>query len=120
MNPPTFKDLLDFVLENKKDKTFLGMTTMHIINLLQVGIQAGTLLYMQNSTGKICGMILAEKREDKKILFVTENLAMNIGNLKQFAAIAKQRWPKHKLEWLKHNIPKKHPTELIYSKLGIL
>lgn len=116
---PTFKDLLDFVIENKKDKTFLNMTTMRIIGLLQEGINQGTLLYHTDLTGKIDGMILAEKRLPEKILFVTENLAMNIKNLKQFAAIARDRFPAYHLQWLKHGIHKQHPTERIYAKLGV-
>lgn len=120
MNPPTFKNLLDFVLANKSNKTFLGMTKMHIIHLLQAGIQEGTLLYNQDSTGKIDGMILAEKRDKDKILFITENLSMNMHNLQTFASVAKQRWPEYRLEWLKHGKHKQHPTERIYNKLGIL
>jgi len=119
MTPPTLKDLVEFVLENKKDKTFIDMTTMRIINLLQAGVQEGTMLYHQDSTGKIVGMILAEKREEEKILFVTENLSMNLNTLKEFAKIAKQRWPDYTLQWLKRGIHKHHSTQRTYEHLSL-
>ena len=119
MSSPTFKDLLDFVLANKSNKTFLDMTTMHIISLLQKGIEEGTLLYHQDSEGKVIGMVLAERRDKEGILFVTENLSMNLATLKIFSRMANKRWPHLNLQWYKHNILKKHSTEKFYDKMSI-
>jgi len=114
---PQFKDLYEFVLANKTDKTFLGYNDMQIASLLITGIKEGTLLYALNSSNKISGMILASKDDESKYLFITENLAMNLKTLKEFAKVAKERWPDYSLRWKKHGINKQHNTERVYSKL---
>lgn len=119
MKRHTLKDVFDFVLENKKDKTFIGMSDTQILIALRDGLQAGTLLYSVNDNEEISGMILAEIRPDTGVLFVTENLAMNLRTLKAFATMAKSRRPDLKLEWLKHGIHKRHNTDKIYAKLAI-
>lgn len=114
----TFKELVDFVMEHKGTKTFMGYTEIHILNLLHDALEAGTLFYNVNNEGKIDGMIMAELRPNN-ILFVTENLSMNMHNLQIFAAKAHKQWPHHRLEWLKHGIHKQHDTTKFYEKLGI-
>lgn len=116
---PQFKDLYEFVLANKTDKTFLNYNDMEIAGLLIKGIQEGTLLYSLSLDNKISGMILASKNDDSKYLFVTENLAMNLKTLKEFAKIAKERWPDYTLRWKKHGIYKQPNTERVYSKLNL-
>jgi hypothetical protein len=120
MNTPTFKELYEFVLSNKKDKVFTECSNEQIQNELISGIKNNTLAYAINEENKIVGMILAEKREESKILFVTRNLAMSLSILKRFAKMAKDRFPDYKLEWLKHNIHKTHNTDKIYTKLGAI
>ena len=114
---PTFKDLFDFVLANKGTRTFMGYSEERIFSMLKEGIDAQTLLYAQDSLGKIIGMILAIKDDKQKILFVTENLAMSLSTLKQFASIAKERFPDYKLEAIRHKGHRKFNTSKLYSKL---
>jgi hypothetical protein len=118
MYTPTFKDLLDFVLKNKTNKVFIGCSVYHIAHELEAGISNETLLYNLDSTGNITGMILAEKDDSRKLLFITRNLAMSLAVLKEFARIAKERFPDYTLEWKKNGIHKKHNTLKIYEKLN--
>jgi hypothetical protein len=64
-------------------------------------------------------MVLFEDRPSEGILFITENLALTLSNLKAFAKVVKEKWPTRRLEWLKHGIHKKHNTDKIYQKLTV-
>ena len=112
----TFKDLLDFILKNKNDKVFLGFSDAQIAYAIKEGIDNGTLLYSVSSNGNLDGMILAKENKVDKILFITENLAVSMSNLKQFAKIAMERWPGYKLEFLKHNKHKIQDLEILYKR----
>ena len=117
MKSLTLGDVLDFVLANKGNKTFLGMSKERIGYLLQKGMHDETLLVSVDNQGNINGMILAEIRPEQKVLFIIENLAMTKANLCMFARIGKIRFPGLKLEWLKNGKHKQHNTDKIYSKL---
>lgn len=112
---PVFRDLVNFVLKNKADKSFIGLPDDTIIMMLNLGVQHNLLFYACDDK-EITGMILAEKHPSD-VLFVTANLSMNISNLRKFAAKAKLMYPTLKLEWLKRGIHKKHSTDRIYKKL---
>lgn len=115
----TLKDMFDFVLKNKKDKTFLGMNDTEILIALREGLLNGILLYSFNDKEEIDGMILAEISKESGTIFVVENLAMSLANLKKFAKKSKETWPEYKLEWLKHGIHKTHDTKKFYKKLRL-
>ena len=117
---PTFKDLWDFVILNKKDKVFTNCTESDIFNELSEGITNGTLFYHTDSEGNIIGMILARKEPGHvDTLHVLENLAMSMTTLKIFAKEAKKRWPNYKLIWEKHGQFKQHNTEKFYKRLHV-
>jgi hypothetical protein len=115
---PTFGDLIDFVLFNKSDKTFIGYSISGIVEKLHKAVNNGTFYYTVNSIGMINGMIIATKHEDTKILFIDENLAMNKINLIKFAKRAKEEFKGYKLEWYKHGIHKMPNTNKVYEKLS--
>ena len=85
MNTPTIKDLIDFILLNKKDKVFKGCSENRIANEVLVGLVENTLCYATDEQGKLIGMLLAEKDVKHKRLFVTRNLAMSLKTLRLFA-----------------------------------
>lgn len=116
---PTFGDLVKFVLENKTNKTFIGYPLSKIEMMLLNCMEAGTLLYSLDSDKNITGMILAQDYPEDKILYVEENLAMNLSTLRKFAAEAKVRWPDHKLKWIKHSNEKEHDSSKVYHKLKV-
>ena len=115
----TFGDLIKFILENKTDKVFIGDTELQIAQKIYDAANDKTLYYSQDEHNNITGMILAEKIEERKVIFVTENLAMNIGNLIQFAKKAKEQFKDYHLEWLKRGIYKHHNTKQFYKKLSV-
>jgi len=119
MIQPMFLDLVNFVFNHKADKTFMGYPLSRIILMLKTGIDEGTLLYSLDNKNRVTGMVLAEKDDNKKILLVTENLAMSLPNLKEFAKVAKQRWPGYKLEWIKHGNRKSYDSTTVYKKLKV-
>jgi len=117
---PTFGDLINFILENRKDKVFVGDSIDTVITKCQKGIKEGTLLFSVGTDNAINGMILAEENwPEQGVLFVIENLSMSLENLRKFAKIAKKRKPNHRLEWFKHHIHKTHSTEKLYEKLHV-
>jgi len=63
-------------------------------------------------------MILANVDDEKKEVYVTENLALTLSNLKLFAIKAKEKWPDYTLRWMKNGIYKNHNTARIYKKLA--
>ena len=115
---PNVGDLMRFILDNNKGKCFQNYSLHDIIFAVKKGLADETLYYSIDPKGNITGMILAEIKPGN-VLFVIENLSMNISNLKAFAKMAKERFPNLKLEWLKHGIHKKHDTDKIYKKLGV-
>lgn len=119
MKPVTFKELFEFVLANKTNKTFRGMSDEDILWSLQDGIKAGSLFFATNQEGKLVGMILAQPNPETRVLFVLENLAMSIATLRLFAKMAKERFPDYKLEWMKHGVHKQHDTDKFYRKMHV-
>lgn len=115
---PNFGDLIRFIERNRKDKCFQNDSLHDIIFEVRKGLADNTLYYSMDVKGNITGMILAEIKPNN-VLFITENLSMNLSNLKAFAKMAKERFPNLRLEWLKHGIHKKHDTQKLYRKLGV-
>jgi hypothetical protein len=113
----TFGDLLDFVLANKTNKCFIDMSVSDIIHLLDRKIQEN-MVWWTTTNSKISGMIIATKDNERGILFIDENLAMNMANLQTFAKRAKQTFKGYKLMWRKHGIYKTPDTNKFYAKLS--
>jgi len=114
---PTFKDLLDFILLHKEDKTFVGYSFLDIANLLNKALKEQSLFFEQDLDGKIAGVIIADISHKDKIIYVQENLAMSISRLGRFALKARQNWPDYKLEYTKHGKYKKPNTDELYKRL---
>ena len=114
---PMFKDLYEFVMANKSDKTFIGYSDMRIAGMLKEGLDAGTLFYATSPDNKIVGMILAIKDPVTGVLFVTENLSMSLSNLKMFARKAREMFKGYKLEAMRHGKHRQFNTDKLYTKL---
>jgi len=117
MNPPTFGDLVDFVMFNRGTTTFMGFDERRIAGLLIEGISHNTLYYSLDSNNKINGMILAIKDDIQKILYVTENLSMSLTNLCAFAKRAKVDFEGYRLMATRHGKERKFDTNKLYNKL---
>jgi hypothetical protein len=115
---PTFEQLIDFIMANKTNKVFKNMSLLEIAQEVKTALDEN-LLYYYTDSNKILGMILADKDEANKIIFVRRNLAMTFDTLKLFAIKASKQFPGYKLRWFKHGIYKRHNTEKFYKKLGI-
>lgn len=115
----TTGQLLDFVLKYREDKVFKGFTKAQVAAAITEGIQDGTLFYIATFDEKICGVVLAHKLETPKVLFVVENLAMSLTNLKVIATKAKREFPGYRIEAMRHNKHRRFDTEKLYRKLKI-
>ena len=113
----TVRDLVDFILLNRGTTTFMGLDEPRIASMVRDGISDNTMFYSINPDNQLTGMILAVKDDEQKILFVTENLAMTLTNLKAFARRAREQWPDYKLEAIRHGSHRKFNTSKLYSKL---
>ena len=113
----TVRDLVDFILLNRGTTTFINMEEPRIASMVRDGISDNTMFYSVNSDNQLTGMILAVKDDEQKILFVTENLAMTLTNLKAFARRAREQWPDYKLEAIRHGSHRKFNTNKLYTKL---
>lgn len=118
MTTPTIRDLVDFIHANRTNKCFKGYTDDDILNSVIYGLKHETLFYAVNSGGEIIGMILAERREKEKVIFVIENLSMCMSTFRTFVKKAKESFVGYTLEWHKHDIHKRHNTQHFYSKLA--
>jgi hypothetical protein len=116
---PTFGKLYEFVLLNRSNTTFKGYSNGQIAHMLKKGLEEKSLLYLTQNQDEIIGMILACIDHEKKEIFVEENLAMNIDNLKKFARVAKHTFPEYYLAWFKHGLSKKPGTKHFYKKLHL-
>jgi mRNA-degrading endonuclease YafQ of YafQ-DinJ toxin-antitoxin module len=113
---PTFKDLVDFVIANK-GKTFVGYDHQGIVNLLYKHISDSSLYFEQDLDGKLSGMIIADFDHDNRIIYIQENLSMNLARLGRFASKARNIYPTYSIEYTKHGKYKKLNTERLYKKL---
>jgi hypothetical protein len=114
---PTFKDLLDFVMANRRGYMFKDMTEEQIAFLLQKGISEQSMYFEQGLDGKIAGMILAEFIPEKKLCFVTFNMAMSLDRLGRFAAKLKTNHPDFTIAGVRHGRAIYYNTKKLYRKL---
>lgn len=103
IKPPTIGDLYQFVLHNKHNKVFTEYNNKQIVTLLMEGLMNNTLYYALDTEGKISGMILAEVQENKKTVFIVENLAMTLQNLMLFARKGREQFPGYHFQGYKHD-----------------
>jgi hypothetical protein len=113
----TLGELYEFIIANKGTRTFMGLSDDQIKGMLIIGLRDNMMLVALDSNNKISGTLLAAKDVEKKILFITENLAMNMANLRMFAKIAKQRFIGYKMEAIRQGGYRKFNTDKLYNKL---
>src|ERR1017187_7625724 len=100
MITPTVGQLIDFVMLNRTNKCFTGYSKAQVAGMIILGIDNKVLYYATNHDGNITGMILA-KEEENKTLWIEENLAMTLSNLKAFCIKAKEQFPGYSFEGFK-------------------
>lgn len=120
----TFKDIVDFIVFNKKDSNFITddgrpYTIGEITYIVQKGIDNTTLCYCTDDNDNVTGIILAEKDVESKVLYIFENLAMSLSNLREIAKRCKEVYPDFNLEWRKKGLKHKPNTDKFYQKIGI-
>jgi len=115
--PVTFKDLMDFVMLNKGLTTFMGYNEGQIAFLLSEGIKNGTLFYLLDSNSSISGMLLATVYHERKIVFIDENLAMSMKNLRALAKMLKEKYVGYSVEAFRHGSLRRFNTRKLLNKL---
>jgi len=112
----TIGQMADWILENRSNKVFKDQTKEQIAIALSEGITENTLLY-EAAGDKILGMILAVRMEDKKIIFVTENLATNLTILGRFLRRMIEMYPGYNIEGIRHGKIHKFTTDKLKLKI---
>jgi len=114
MTAPTIGNLIDFVMLNRTNKCFIGYSKEQVAGMILQGLTDNLLYYATTSSGAISGMILA-KKEDNETLWIEENLAMTLSNLKAFAVKAKKEFPNYSFEGFKCRKSRKYNK--LFNKL---
>ena len=112
----TIGQMADWILENRRNKVFKDQTKEQIAIALADGIAENTLLY-EAVEDKILGVILAVKMEDKKIIFVVENLATNLRTLGNFLRRMIEMYPGYNIEGIRHGKIHKFATDKLKLKI---
>ena len=107
MNTPTIGQLIDFVMLNRTNKCFINYSKAEVAGMMLEGLKNNLLYYALNQEGNISGMILAKKECDNTV-WVEENLAMTLSNLRAFALKAKEQFPNCSFEGFKCNKSRKY------------
>jgi hypothetical protein len=110
------KDVIDFIVEHKGKTTFIALTLPQIAWMVSEAIKNKSIWIMVNKDS-ISGLIIANINHEEKKIFVTENLAITIKNLKEFARRARLEFPGYTIEAVRHNCRRKFNTQKLYSKL---
>lgn len=113
----TVGQLIDWIVLNREGKVFKDFSLNEIAAAVKAGIANKTLYYATNADGSISGMILAHPNYRRRVLFVTENMAMSLATLKLFAKRAKAEFPGWRIEAMRHNRHRRFNTEKLYRKL---
>jgi hypothetical protein len=96
------KQLIDFILANRGNKVFKNYNEAQIAFMVKEALDENCLYYAINSDNTIGGMILAKVSIASKTVWIEENLAMTLNNLKQFAKKAVTQFPGYTFEGFKH------------------
>lgn len=105
-------------MSHKGHTTFMGYNEGEIAYMVRKGLEENSLYYSTNLEGEITGMILAEVDHKKKVVFVIENLSMNMRNLITFAQKARTQFHGYAIEAMRHITKhRKYNTTKLYKKL---
>jgi len=63
-------ELVEFIVDNRKGKAFLGYTYKKIEQLLRHGAQTNAMRYAANKDGKLVGIVCCERDDKDKVLMV--------------------------------------------------
>jgi len=110
MTTPTTKDLVDFILENRRGKVFKNWSDAAIYSYICECLETNTLAYATHE-GKVVGVVCGTKTLQKNI-YIMEILTTRAGVLKQFVAFFKRIYPDYTLtahrrgKYIEYNTPK--------------
>lgn len=93
----TLGQLVEFVLKNRRGKAFFNYTEPHIAYDIYHASQEGTMLYAVNDDGKLCGIVVASKVEEMRMMYVKDILTTEPWAIKRFVKMFKEGWPEYRL-----------------------
>lgn len=93
----TLGQLVEYVLKNRRGKAFFGYTEQQIAIDILMFAKMGTMLYDVNDNDEICGIVIADKTEEDKTMFVRDVLTTSPNTLKKFIAHFKSKFPTYRL-----------------------
>lgn len=110
----TLRELVDFVIANRRGKAFENWTPIQIAEAFIQGIEDRTLLFaMENDT--LVGVVHCERFGC--VMYVHNILATKSGVLRQFVQRFKELYPQCRLEAHRHGRRKIYNTERFKQKV---
>jgi hypothetical protein len=112
----TAGNIVDFMLLNRGTTTFMDMDESQIAFVVDKAIKDQCLLFTRDNE-QITGLVIAEADWTNRILFVTENLSMNLTNLKRIAEVGRLMFPDFTIKAIRHGHFVCHDFNKILAKL---
>ena len=94
-------NIADWILRNRKNKTFKNQTFEQICHLLTYCANNLTMLCITEDNS-IVGVVCCKKNIDTKVMFVYEILALKSGIIKQMLQWFRLNYPQYTLEAKRH------------------
>lgn len=100
MTTLTQGDLLDYIVENKGNKVFVGWTVDQILSELRRAIAEDSLCYSMDKKGNLTGVVTGRKlvkSDGTKVMHIVSLLTTRPGTLKLFFEYFRTHFPEYKL-----------------------
>ena len=93
----TLGELVQFVLANRKGKAFIGFTEEQIASEILQAAEENTMHYVIDNDKNVCGIVIASKVEEMRMMFIKNILTTKPFALKHFVKRFKERFPDYRL-----------------------
>lgn len=94
----TLGDLVEFVLRNRKGKAFANYSELDIASSILDCSRNEVMHYLVNSSNCVCGIVIATKDIDNKVMFVREILTTEGWAFKEFVKLLLKQYSNFKLQ----------------------
>lgn len=116
MREASLGELVQFVLDNKRDGAFVGYEKENVASSINTISKLGVMRYVRNDAGVLCGLVLAYEDKITKVLHITDVLTTEKWVMKAFVQEFKKLFPGYTLaanrNWAKHYVIYKNTERL--------
>lgn len=109
----TLGELVQFVLANRKGKAFIGFTEEQIASEILQAAEENTMHYVIDNDKNICGIVIASKVEEMKMMFIKNIITTKPFAIKYFVQRFKELFPEYRLRAQRWHGPNKSRCDLV-------